>query len=103
MPRHHYRIRVEYLGPDGEAPAAPVAPLEFRAASHDEIIGLRQKVSRQPLSEDETTAMLVGLKLLGEVTMQYRKTAPFDRLFPALRYFIGALKGATPRRKQDEA
>ena len=44
--------------------------------------------------------MLIGLKLLGEVTMIHRKSAPFDGLLPHIGEFIKALKSG---RKEQES
>lgn len=100
MNRHQYRITVEYLGKEQE-PASGAEPLVFTACSHDELLALRAKVGqREGLSNDETSAMLIGLKLLGEVTMIHRKSAPFDGLLPHIGEFIKALKSG---RKEPES
>ncbi len=92
MNRHQYRVTVEYLGKEQE-PTPGGEPLVFTACSHDELLALRARVGqRDGLSEDEASAMLIGLKLLGEVTMLHRKSPPFDQLMPSLREFILALK-----------
>jgi len=48
---------------------------------------------RESLTQNETAAMLVGLKRLGKVAMTHRKTPPFDALQPALRDITMVLKG----------
>ncbi|WP_409422298.1 DUF3861 domain-containing protein [Pseudaeromonas sp. ZJS20] len=93
MNQHHYRVTLEAL--DGENVGQT---LSFEGKSHDEIISLLDRVGcRDGLTQDETAAMLVGLKLLGEVAMTHRKMPPFDALQPALRDFIMVLKGKAPR------
>lgn len=101
MPRQEYRITVEHLGTDhispDNAPQAGGASLQFTAFSHDEIIGLLERVGqRAPLQGDETAAMLTGLKLLGEVVMTHRQYAPFRDLQGALKDFIMVLKSGQP-------
>ena len=79
MRQHHYKVTLEAL--DGDNPGQS---LSFTGQSHDEIIGLLARIGcREGLTQDETAAMLVGLKLLGEVAMTHRKTPPFDALQPA--------------------
>jgi hypothetical protein len=92
MKQHTYRITVEHLA---DAKGAPVssAPLVFGARNHDDLLAIVARVrSGSRLDADDSAAMILGLKLLGEIVLEHREEPPFIGLRPALGEFIKALK-----------
>ena len=94
MKSYTYKVTLEMLtGAKGE----PVErePLVFEAFNHDDLMMLTERMqSRLPYPPNEAAQMLVGLKLLGEMTLAHREDALFAELRPAIAEFIGKLKGA---------
>lgn len=87
-----YRITVEPLD-EASGQVLPDATLAFQARSHDDILAIVERSrSRGGLSADESAAMAVGLKLLGEVALRHRNEAFFAELGPQLGAFIQKLK-----------
>ena len=68
--------------------------LHFVVTNHDDILNI---VSRRPsrfgVTEDETKATMVGLKLLSEVVLEHRTREPFSERRQALREFTLRVKG----------
>jgi hypothetical protein len=92
---YRYRITVEPLAPADEALACPSAPLRFEAASHEEILGLVQRVrQRADFTADASAALTVGLKLLGEVMLQHREHPLFEEFRSHFGQFMKRLKGS---------
>ena len=87
---HRFRITVEPVSEEDSSQEA----LHFEVPNHDDILAI---VSRRPsrfgLAEDETKAMMVGLKLLSEIVLKHRTREPFSGLRPALREFTLRVKG----------
>ena len=87
-----YRITVESLDENTQQPVAG-ASLSFNALCHDDILAIVERSrNRGGLSADESAAMAVGLKLLGEVALRHRNEALFEELGPQLGAFIQKLK-----------
>lgn len=85
---HRFRITVEPLGTDISSEA-----LQFEVNNHDDILAIARRVPvRLGLDEDETRALIIGSKLLGEVVLKHRAEEPFSQLRPALREFMQKLK-----------
>lgn len=79
---HRFRITVEPVTAEDSSQEM----LSFEVTNHDDILEIvGRSSSRLGLSEDETKAMMVGLKLLSEVTLKHRTREPFSQLRPSLR------------------
>jgi len=92
MKQHSYRITVEHIA---DAKGAPVSaePLVFAARNHDDLFAIVERSrSRGRLDADDSAAMVMGLKLLGEIVLEHRDEPPFSELRPALGAFIKELK-----------
>lgn len=95
-----YRITVEELDGQTRQPLAG-ASLGFLAQCHDDIAGIVARVrNRGDLAADESAAMAVGLKLLGEVALQHRHEPLFAELGPQLGAFTQKLKRGGPEQAQ---
>ena len=91
---HRFRITVEPIASETTS-----AALQFEVDNHDDIVAIAQRVpTRLGLDEDETRALIVGAKLLGEVVLKHRAEEPFSQLRPALREFMQQLKSDPGRR-----
>jgi hypothetical protein len=92
MKQHTYRITVEHLA-DAKGEPASAAPLVFSARNHDDLLAIVARArSGSRLGADDSAAMILGLKLLGEIVLEHRTESPFSELRPALGGFIKALK-----------
>ncbi len=88
MDMHRFRITVEPIATETSS-----AALQFEVNNHDDILAIAQRVpTRLGLDEDETRALIVGAKLLGEVILKHRAEEPFSQLRPALREFMQQMK-----------
>lgn len=90
MKRHHqYRVTVEEIsGEEGNARS-----LTFAARCHDDLFNVIEKTRQHGgLEADESVAMAVGLKLLGEVVLTHREDPLFADLFGHIGTFIRKLK-----------
>lgn len=94
MKKNRYRISVERLDADETAEAPEHAgPLRFTARCHDDIFAIVARVRQGGmLDEDDSAAMAVGLKLLGEIAIERRNDPLFKDLFVHLGAFIKKLK-----------
>lgn len=92
MRKNHYRVTVEQLDDAGGAPSATPA-LSFEARCHDDIFAIVER-SRQRgmLNADDSAAMAVGLKLLGEIALEHRNEPLFSELQQGIGAFIKKLK-----------
>ncbi|MFZ4550438.1 MAG: DUF3861 domain-containing protein [Aquabacterium sp.] len=93
MTSHRYKITVEKLD-DPDAPtAAPPAPLQFEAGSHDDIFVVAERLrAHQAIDPQEAARMAVGIKLFGGLLLEKRTQSPFKELFPAFGDFMKQLK-----------
>ena len=92
MKQHTYRITVEHLA-DAKGQPASAPPLVFGARNHDDLLAIVARArSGSRLGDDDSAAMVLGLKLLGEIVLEHRDESPFSELRPALGVFIKALK-----------
>ena len=93
MNSYRYRVTVEQIA-DGKGQAVDGQTLVFEAACHDELIGIvdRVRAKRVVADADAAAAMMVGLKLFGEVVIAERKDPMFAEVHGALGHFIRALK-----------
>ncbi len=89
MKKHHYRITVEALEPEANQQTA----LTFNARSHDDLFAIVEKSRRAgTLSDDDSAAMAIGLKLLGEIVLEHREEPLFKEFFGHIGAFIQKLK-----------
>lgn len=101
MKSNHYRITVEKLD-DQTGEVEPDGVLTFSAQSHDDILAIVGRSSgRHGLSADESAAMAVGLKLLGEIALGHRKEELFSDLSAHLGAFIQQLKRGGTKGERD--
>jgi len=93
MKNHLYAVTLEHLAdPDGKPVDRPA--IRFQARNHDDLYAILDRArGKLALSEDETTAMVVGLKLLGEIALTHRDDPLFSELTGHLGGFIKKLKG----------
>ena len=92
MKQHTYRITVEHLADAGGEPVSREA-LVFAARNHDDLYSIVEKSRRRGLlNADDSAAMVIGLKLLGEIALEHRDEPPFDQLRAPLGAFIKSLK-----------
>ncbi|MFM2288858.1 MAG: hypothetical protein RL684_2001 [Pseudomonadota bacterium] len=92
MKQHTYRVTVEHLA-DAKGTPVTADPLVFTARNHDDLFSIvaRSRGSGR-LDADDSAAMVMGLKLLGEIVLEHRDEPPFSELRPALGAFIKELK-----------
>jgi hypothetical protein len=99
MKGHRYRITVEHLE-DAKGSPVQAAPLSFEARNHDDVLSIVQRMqARGTFPPDVAAQLAVGLKLFGEVMLQYRDEEIFKPLQPAFGEFMKGLKkgpGAAP-------
>lgn len=73
----------------------------FDFAGHDDIFSIIDNTRNQyDLAGDNHLAFILGLKLLGEVAMDKRKTPLFKAFFPHLKAFITHVKTYKPERPE---
>ena len=92
MKQHQYRVTLEYLA-DADNNPVNVAPLQFSAPNHDDILAIIGKMSsRSELSQTDVARFVVGLKLMSEVMLENRDDPLFSALKPHFSAFMQALK-----------
>ena len=98
MDAYRYRVTVEQIA-DEKGQAVDGRSLVFEAACHDELIGLVDRVreKRVVANANASAAMMVGLKLFGEIALAERKNPMFAEVHAALGSFIRALKAMPVR------
>lgn len=86
---HRFRITIEPVSTEDSTEKV----LTFDVTNHDDILDIvSRRPSRFELSEDDTKAMMTGLKLLSEVILRNRTREPFAQLRPALQEFTMQVK-----------
>jgi hypothetical protein len=98
---HRFRITIEHLSaPDGDVSSG--RSLQFETGSHDDIIGVVQRLrTRGDLPEDDAAALGVGLKHFGGVMLAHREHVLFAAIRPAFGEFMKVLKAGA--RKNDDS
>lgn len=92
MSAHQYRVTLEYLGGKHAGPDAH-APLQFEAGNHDDIFHIVDRLRAANLTDtDQAAALVVGLKLFGEIMLAHRKDPLFAPLQPVFSEFMNAFK-----------
>ncbi len=98
MNSYRYRVTVEALTDAKGQPVAEPQQLSFEAANHDDLHRIVERVRGKdlglaaPLSGDEATAMVIGLKLFSEVALHHRTESFFADIWEALGRFVRELK-----------
>ena len=92
MKQHQYRVTLEYVA-DADNNPVNVAPLQFSAPNHDDILAIIGKMSsRSELSQNDLARFVVGLKLMGEVMLENKGDPLFSALQPHFSAFMKELK-----------
>ena len=98
MNSYRYRVTVEQVA-DGKGQPVDGRSLVFDVACHDELPGLVERVREKRImaNASASAAMMVGLKLFGEIALAERKNPMFAEVHAALGDFIRALKAVPAR------
>ena len=93
MNSYRYKVTVEQIA-DEKGQAVDGRSLMFEAACHDDLLELVNRVreKRVVANANASAAMMVGLKLFGEIALAERKNPMFADVHAALGSFIRALK-----------
>ncbi|MFC3071568.1 DUF3861 domain-containing protein [Shinella pollutisoli] len=87
-----YRITIDQLE-DAKGNSVRDSSLSFDLRNHDDIFVVVQRMKDKALfSEDEATALAIGLKLFGEVMLAHRSHELFKPLLPHFGEFMKELK-----------
>ena len=94
MNSYSYRVTVQPLtGAKGEPVEAPA--LSFDVKNHDDLVGIAERSKgRAGLSEDDSVALAISLKMFSEVMLLNRKNPLFAEIQEPFRGFIQAFKAA---------
>ena len=94
MNSYRYRVTVEQIADGKGQPVEDERSLVFEAACHDELLGIVDRVREKRIvaNANAAAAMVVGLKLFGEVVIAERKEPMFAEVHAALGTFIKGLK-----------
>ena len=92
MKRHHYKVTLEHLAdPEGNVPG--VEPMQFEVMNHDDIFAMVEKLAGSGRFDGDTSrALVVGLKLFGEVMLENKQDPLFANLRPHFAEFMRELK-----------
>ena len=97
MNSYLYRVTVEALT-DARGQLVDGRSLSFEVANHDDLLSIVERVRTRdlglsrPLDQDEAAAMVLGMKLLGEVALAHRKDGFFAAIGEVLGQFVRELK-----------
>ena len=87
-----YKFTIEYLE-DSWGNSVEVNPLVFETKNHDDIFKIVEKMeSKIQLDNQDTKALVIGLKLFSEVMLKNRDSKPFKELLPHFKNFMKELK-----------
>lgn len=90
--QHLFRITVEHVQTLCEVEPLE-SPLVFEAGDHDNIIDLARRVAeRGTYSAEDAAALMVGLKLFGELVLTRKDDAMLQAMKEPIGRFIGQLK-----------
>jgi hypothetical protein len=92
MKKNLYRVTVESVNADGVP--LETKPCVFTARSHDDLHVIVGRACARGIldTDDDSAAMAVGLKLLGEIALEHRNEPLFQEIYPQLGAFIQKLK-----------
>ncbi len=93
MKGHLYRITVERIEDNKGNPVDDPA-LVFETKNHDNLLMIAEKVKEKKLFEDssEAVALVMGMKLLGEVMLHHRDHELFQQFKPHFAEFMQGIK-----------
>lgn len=92
MKGHLYRFTIEHIE-DAKGNAMESAPLTFETRNHDDLFKLVEMMKgRMGLSEADSTALTLGVKLFGEVMLTNRNHDLFKAFMPHFSAFMKELK-----------
>lgn len=86
-----YKFTVEYAE-DAKGNNMELDPLVFQTKSHDEIFGILEKMKSNMEMEEDSKALVIGLKLFGGVMLKNKNKEPFKTLLPHFKDFMKELK-----------
>ena len=92
-----YRVTVEALT-EAKGQLVDGRSLSCEVANHEDLIGIVERVRTKDLGlsrsldEDESAAMIIGMKLFSEVALVHRKESSFAEIREALGQFVRELK-----------
>lgn len=94
--QHRFKITVEHVRTLREGEPLQ-EPLVFEAGNHDNIVDLARRVAaRGTYSADDAAALMVGLKLFGELVLMHKDDALLQTMKEPIGRFIGQLKSRRP-------
>jgi len=89
---YQYRITIESMSGDPNT-QDPKKSLSFEVNNHDDILVIAERIQKLNwLNASDAYSTVIGLKLLAEVTLKYRKDPLFNAIAAPLRDFIQGLK-----------
>lgn len=87
-----YKFTIEHLE-DAKGNGVEVNPLVFETKNHDDIFKIvEQMEGKMQLDNQDTKALLIGLKLFSEVMLKNKDSKPFKELLPHFKNFMKELK-----------
>ena len=96
MKQHQYQVTLKHLADAKGQPSIYSEDLVFQANNHDDIFAIVQHMQKAKLFDDETTmALVVGMKLFGEVMLENREHPLFNEFFPEFVKLIKKLKNSS--------
>ena len=96
MKGYLYTIQVDKIeDPQGNLLMEP--PLSFSVRNHDDLFNIVARMKgRKTFSEDEATALAIGVKLFGEVMLNHRDNALVTPIREGFAAFMQGLKQGKP-------
>lgn len=103
MKHNAYAINIRHLN-DKDGNEIHDRSFEFIAGSHDDIIQIIQRAQGSGLfaRDSEAAAFATGLKLLGEIMLQYRSKPGFDALAGPFGVFMRTFKAMVQTRESGQ-
>jgi hypothetical protein len=87
-----YKFTIEHLE-DSKGNSIETNPLVFETKNHDDIFKIVEKMEgKMQLDDQDTKALVIGLKLFSEVMLKNKDTEPFKELLPHFKDFMKELK-----------
>ena len=92
MKGYLYTIQVDKVeDPQGNLLMEP--PLRFSVRNHDDLFNIVARMkARNAFSEEESTALAIGIKLFGEVMLNHKDNALFTPIRESFAAFMQGLK-----------
>jgi hypothetical protein len=93
MKQHRYHISVKEIADTPGQTPGKAQPIEFAAASHDDLHEIVARTRELGIFDDESaTAFAIGLKLFGNVMLTHRDHPLFAEFAPRFGEFMRTLK-----------